>query len=136
MSITVKLPILVRISSRKEFALNLNIYRNAHYQVLNHAKKLFAAQITEEVTQMHTYLLRLPQYPKTFHITYTLYPSSKRKLDVANTCSIVDKFFCDSLVKTGVIPDDDFSVITQVTYCYGALDPKNPRVEATIIPTG
>ena len=109
---------------RKNYALNLNFYRNAHYQILNHLKVSFTDLVEPE-------LKKLPKLSKA-NLTYTYYPGSKRLSDTANVCSIVDKFFCDALVRSGVIPDDNYTYIPSISYNYGSIDKENPRVTVVI----
>ena len=117
----IDLPITIDLG-RKSYALNLNIYRNAHYQILNKMKVTF----TEQVNPI---LEKLPLFDS-IELTYTLYP--KRQCDVSNVCSIVDKFFCDALVKANKIPDDNFKYIKNIQYKFGSIDKLNPRVTVTI----
>lgn len=109
---------------RKNYALNLNVYRNAHYQVLNHMKVSFTELIEPEVQ-------KLPELNKAV-LSYSYYPGSMRLSDTANVCSIVDKFFCDALVKAGKLPDDNYNYVPKVTYAIGNVDKDNPRVTVSI----
>lgn len=120
---SVDLPLKLGLG-RKNYALNLNVYRNAHYQVLNHLKVSFTEQLEPD-------LKKLPKLSKA-NLVYTYYPGSKRLSDTANVCSIVDKFFCDALVKAGVIPDDNYTYIPKVSYHFGEVDTENPRVTVII----
>lgn len=54
-------------------------------------------------------------------IIYTLYTVDNRPCDVANVCGLVDKFFCDSMVKCGIIKDDSFKYIPKILYEYGGI---------------
>lgn len=119
----VDLPIGIKIG-RKNYALNLNIYRNAHYQTLNKMKVEFSKVIEPE-------LMKLPSF-KSIDLTYTLYPKTKRLCDIANVCSIVDKFFCDTLVNIGKLPDDNYEYLKNITYTFGSIDKDNPRVTVKI----
>lgn len=119
----IDLPLTIKLG-RKDYALNLNIYRNAYYRTLNDIKVKF----TEEVTPQ---ILNLPTY-KTVSLIYTLYPKTKRLCDVANICSIVDKFFCDVLVKNHKLEDDNYTIVKDVKYQIGKVDKENPRVTVTI----
>lgn len=65
-------------------------------------------------------------------LKYVLYPKTKRLTDVANVCSIVDKFFSDVLVEAGTIPDDNYNHLRDVMYSFGEVDPLNPRVTVFI----
>ena len=102
----------------------MNQYRNAHYHTLNKAKQNFHDMVIPS-------LKSLPVLTK-ISLIYTLFPPSKRDLDVANICSIVDKFFSDTLVSSGRIIDDNFKVLPNITYRFGSIDKTNPRVEVTI----
>lgn len=123
-SITVCVPIQSPVNSNKRFALNLNQYRNAHHHTLNNAKKSF-----HEL--MKTTLKNIPRF-KSVKLTYTVYPKTKKLLDISNVASIVDKFFSDSLVELGIIEDDNYLFVTEITYCFGSVDNVNPRCEVTI----
>ncbi len=122
--ITISLPIYIQVNSKTNFALNLNQYRNAHYHILNKAKVLF-----EEAVK--PLLSVLPQMTK-LKLTYTLFFGSKRAVDTANICSIVDKFFSDTLVNNQIIPDDNNNIISDIDYRFGGIDVQNPRVDVTI----
>lgn len=120
------LPLRINVSKNKLFRLNLNQYRNAHYQVLNNAKRNFeqfvsALDIKEKFTQP-------------VEITYIIYPPTKRKYDISNIGSIVDKFACDALVKCGVLIDDNYEYVVRITYKHGGVDKENPRAEMLLRP--
>jgi hypothetical protein len=108
----------------KEMILNLNQYRNAHFFKLNNSKTSYKAIMKEQIEQ-------LPIFNKV-SITYTVFFGSKRKTDISNVCSIVDKYFCDALVELGKLPDDNYDYIQEVNYRYGGIDKDNPRVEITL----
>jgi len=95
--------------SGKKYALNLNVYRNCHYHILNQMKVNFKHNIIAEHIDILTY-----KFDKV-KITYTIIPNDKRLFDTKNVESIVDKFFCDALVECGIIPDDNYTVVS-----YGA----------------
>lgn len=119
----IDLPISLRLG-KKTYYLNLNFYRNAHYQILNKMKVTF----TEEI---HDQISALPRFKK-ISLTYTLYPKTHRLCDVANVCSIVDKFFCDALVKNQKIKDDNYTFLNHIEYRFGEVDKDNPRVTVSI----
>ena len=108
----------------KEMILNLNQYRNAHYFKLNNSKTSYKAVMKTQIEQ-------LPVFNKV-SITYTVFFGSKRKTDISNVCSIVDKYFCDALVELGKLPDDNYDYIKEVIYKFGGIDKTNPRVEITL----
>lgn len=108
----------------KRYPLNLNQYRNAKYIVNHQAKRLFKQVVSPE-------LLKVPELDKPIRIVYRLVLKQKRG-DVANVCSIVDKFFCDALVETGKIADDDYSLIPTVEYRFERVDKHYPCCIAEI----
>lgn len=120
----ISVPISIQISKKKKFYLNLNGYRNAHFRVLHKAKKDFHDLVKSD-------LLKLP-IMKAVELTFILFPGSRANRDTANVCSVVEKFFCDSLVECGRLEDDNYTVVLQTLYQFGEVDPNNPRVEVTI----
>jgi len=120
----IDLPLEVYYTKNKKFILNLNNYRNAHYRILSNAKKIYADNLVNRISY--------PKYEEPVVLTYTYYAKSKRRLDVSNPCSIIDKFTCDALVKAEVLEDDSSKQIKQVIYKYGGIDKENPRCELVI----
>jgi hypothetical protein len=124
------LPLSVTLPRKKKedkvFTLNLNIYRNSHHFILNDAKIAYKEKVRESIVGME----KIEYSPLIF--TYTLYPSSGRKFDLPNVCSIIDKFTCDALIEFGIIPDDSYKVIGNVIYKFGRVDKDNPRCELVI----
>lgn len=119
------LPLSIPVSQKKNFSLNLNVYRNENFHTLNKAKEVFhkyIGQILDGIPPMKRVML-----------IYTLFFGSKRRVDISNICSIVDKFFCDTLTEKLIIPDDSYDVVQEVIYRFGGIDKENPRVEALII---
>lgn len=123
---TISVPLSVPVTKRKSFSLNLNIYRNAHYQTLNKAKTVFTDSVI-------TRLREIPIQAK-IALTYTIFFPNNRKADISNIGSIVDKFFSDALVDAGVIPDDNYTYLPVVQFFFGGIDRIDPRVEVTITP--
>lgn len=123
---TVSLPLRVQITKKGYFNLNLNVYRNAHYMTLNKAKVTFKEIVSP-------FLVQIPRL-KSCKLRYTLYPKTNRLCDIANICSIVDKFFCDAFVETGHLEDDNYTFLKSIEYCIGSVDTENPRVDVEIIP--
>lgn len=122
----IPLPLYVHVTKKKKYYLNLNIYRNSHFHVLNKAKVLFQ----EEVSPL------LKDIPKLEHcyLEYTYFPGSGKARDISNILSIVDKFFSDVLVANSIIDDDNYNIISGVHYLFGKVDKDNPRVEVRISP--
>lgn len=121
---TLRLPIRVPVSKKKDFILNLNQYRNTHFLVLNKAKATFKELVADGIKP-------LPVMDRAFFV-YTVYPQTRALSDVANYCSVVDKFFSDALVEAGKLPDDNFNFVPQVIYSFGSVDKFNPRVDVEI----
>lgn len=120
----ISVPLKVQISKKGYFALNLNVYRNAHYMTLNKAKVIFKELIIP-------FLVQIPKL-KCCSLEYVLYPKTNRLCDVSNVCSIVDKFFSDAFVESGHLEDDNYTFIKDIKYRFGAVDPENPRVDVII----
>jgi len=117
-------PLSVPISKNKNFTLNLNKYRNAHYQILNSAKVNYKAVMYDQI-------MRLPEMEQ-IHISYILYPKTKALCDISNICSIHRKFFEDALTELGKIPDDNYKHIIGSSESFSNVDKDNPRVDICI----
>lgn len=103
----------IQTSSKKKQALNLNVYRNLHFRSLSSQKNKFF-KIAEKL------LKRIPPLGVvTLH--YTVCPSSKGRLDIMNVGSIVDKYFSDAMTTVGVVEDDDYTHITDVSFEFGGI---------------
>ena len=120
----IHLPTFIQVSNKTRFALNLNQYRNTHFQILNKAKVKFGELLHDEISA-------LPHF-KRIAISYTLYPRTRQLCDISNICAIADKFFCDALKDKGRITDDNYNVVLGTQYLFGEVDPRNPRIEARI----
>jgi hypothetical protein len=57
-----------------------------------------------------------------FMLEYVYYHGNNRKVDVANTCSIIDKFTCDAISESGLWPDDNIDYVKEVQYKWGGVD--------------
>jgi hypothetical protein len=123
-SMILTLPLQVPIG-RKTMRLSLNIYERANYHALSKAKKAFELTVYPQVFQ-------LPKYSK-ISLTYTIYFGDKGNRDVNNFCSVIDKLFCDSMVRQGKLPDDNFKHLTETHFFFGGIDPKNERCEVEIL---
>lgn len=121
----IDLPLEVHYSKKKKFILNLNNYRNAHYRVLSISKRLYSDNLVPR-------LKGFDRFTEPVSLTYTYYARSKRRLDISNPCSIIDKFACDALVKAEILEDDSFKQIKEVVYKFGGIEKDNPRCELVI----
>ena len=116
-------PLSVAVSKTKSFSLNLNQYRNTHYQILNKAKHSFKECLASQIEA-------LPNFEKVA-LHYIIFPKTKRRFDLANIGSVVDKFFSDALVELGKLPDDNYQYVQSVSFSFGEVS-INPRVEVHI----
>ena len=109
----------------KGSAINVNWYRNAHYQVSNKAKKKFKAMIMDQLDCLDPIKGRI-------QIRYTYYAKINNDPDLDNFVGTVKKFFQDALVESGLIEDDNVNIIVGNSERYGGIDRGDPRVEAVI----
>ena len=117
-------PLKVKQSKNKFFTLNLNNYRNAHHRVLNTVKRNF----TDIILSME---LPRVKYERV-RVWYRIYPPTKRKYDLMNVVSVVDKFLMDAITKRGIIPDDNIDHVVMPKAEAMQVDRENPRVDVFI----
>jgi Holliday junction resolvase RusA-like endonuclease len=137
--VRLSLPLSVILPRKKQarlFPLNLNIYRNTHYIVLNQAKKLYKEKV-EQAWNEETYtqcLLPLSEIniKPPFIFVYTVFPANNRAFDLANILPIVQKFTDDALIELGIIKDDNHKIVSAINYRFGKVDKEKPRVELEI----
>jgi hypothetical protein len=101
------------------FSCNLNQYRNAHYRILNDAKKNYASFIYDMDLR--------ERLENPVAIIYSIYAPNKRMYDVMNVGSITDKFACDALVNSKVLIDDNYNYVRYVACQHKGIDRDNPR---------
>ena len=114
-SFTVKMPLFVELGKKKKrkYYLNLNIYRLQVGHLINNIKKEYH-RIAEPL---------IPRVKwKYVELFYKIFLPDRRKRDISNVCSVIDKNFCDSLVKCEVIPDDNYEFVQDIHYSYGGYD--------------
>ena len=124
-------PLEVVIHGRKKtekFILNLNNYRNAHYQILNKAKIAYKDAMASQILELD--LLGVVK------VYFKLFPATRRLVDIPNPLSIHDKFLMDALVGLGKLKDDNYKHYVNTDYSFGCVDKDNPRVEITIEEVG
>ena len=124
------LPIRVTLPRKrvadKKLSLNLNVYRNCPHFTLNDAKKVYVDIVRSAVAG------RKLEIKPPLSFSYVVYPHTRRRMDLGNVLSIVQKFTEDALVELGLLTDDSFEIIRHVEYGYGHVDRTNPRVELVI----
>ena len=113
-------------TKKGKFILNLNNYRNTHFQKLNKAKVNYKDLVINKIN-----LLSDTKY-KEVELEYTYFAKTRRKIDISNPCSIIDKFVCDALTEAGLWEDDNINTIKKVSYIWGGVDKNNPRCELVI----
>ena len=132
MKMKLKLPLYVTIPRKTKadrvLWLNLNVYRNTHYLVLNQAKAEYARLVGAALAGMRPDRMDPPPY----RFRYTIYPATARAFDLANVAPIVQKFTDDALITLGIIPEDNHKIIPAIEYAFGAVDRANPRAELEI----
>ena len=123
MSYQLDVPLRVKVG-KKWFACSMNNYRNAHHHILNQAKIEFQKQVQQQV-------FALPQMDKV-KIHYEFWYQDKRVHDLDNSLSVIAKFFSDSLVDAGIVSNDDYHHISQISASFGGLSKDNPHCRVTI----
>lgn len=123
---TFNIPIFISEGERKpkNFFLNLNNYNKWYFQDKNKLKKKFKIQIIETVRQ-------LKKVDKC-HISYEIFYPTKREFDLDNVGSILSKFTHDVLTEVGIIEDDNYKIVEQLSFKFGGIDKDNPRAIVTI----
>jgi len=101
----------------------MNNYRNWHYQESNSIKKTFKWDIMSMLDF---------KFSGKIGIRYFYYAPDKRKRDLMNVISVIDKFFQDAMVENGCIENDDLSTVTQISAVYMGIDRNNPRLDVSI----
>ncbi len=115
---------IAKSETGKKYYLNLNNYRNWHFQASNNIKKKYKEIMFPQLVGR--------RFNNPISITFTLFKGSKRRTDRANILSIVEKFFCDALVFYKCIKDDCDDFIDHSEYYTGGIDRDHPRVEIEI----
>lgn len=92
----------------KKYNINLNNYRNWKFIVSNMIKQKYQEGIITSFKGKF----------KKAKITYEYYHKGKRRIDMNNVISIVDKFFSDWLVHQGILEDDSIEYLVQTENIY------------------
>lgn len=123
-SYSVRLPSYVNVSKKNVKAINLNIYRNLHHYHLSTQKKNFADDVKP--------LLRDKPRAEKIWIHYTIFASRNGTLDTMNVGSVADKYFSDTMVEAGKIPDDSQEHVVLITFSFGGVCPMDGHTIATV----
>lgn len=115
------------MAKKKKFILNLNNYRNAHWNLLADAKVAY----NELIDNMNLNDGFEP-FNNPVKFTYYYYPASARSYDRMNVLSVHDKFACDALIKQKILTDDDYRRVLTPDFLHAGIDKINPRVEVAV----
>lgn len=129
LKLSLPLSIALGKTKKKKFILNLNQFRNLHYRSLNNAKQNYSEMVGNLLGDRPD---KIPPDTKVTAI-YIYYAPTKRLVDVANPCSVIDKFTCDGIVKRGVLYDDNITHLREVRYVWGGVDRTNPRCDLFLV---
>lgn len=126
MTQTISIPICLEagIRKKKNFFLNLNSYNRWHFQEKNQLKKLFKISIIKNVRELKPI--------EKCEITFKIFYPTKRLFDLDNVGSVLSKFTHDVLTEAEIIPDDNYQVVSKLTFEFGGIDAINPRAEVEI----
>ena len=94
-------------------SLNLNLYRNLHFQELSNQKNHFHDRMVKT-------LGGIPSLGSVW-LHYEIHPNHRGRLDTMNVGSVEDKFFSDSLTELGIIEDDDYTHVVFNSFCFGSV---------------
>lgn len=75
----------------------------------------------------------LPVLKDPVEIIYLIDAKDARLFDISNVGAIVSKFVEDSLVQSGVLPDDNYKVIPSVRYVFNRINRENPVAQVFIL---
>jgi len=90
----------------KKYMLNLNVYRNLNYHILNQMKVNFKNKFYADNPDLYDI------GGDKLKISYEIIPNNNRLFDTFNIISVVDKFILDALVSADCIPDDSYKYVS------------------------
>ncbi len=106
-----------RGDKKKTNLLSLNVFIHLHPFAKGKCKDDYYEVVSE-------FVKTLPKF-KTLTPRYTLYFNNKRKKDLDNYTFPMHKFLMDALVKGGVIEDDDYDYVTELSTKFGGIESEN-----------
>tara|TARA_R110000787_G_scaffold74087_5_gene164832 strand:+ start:1330 stop:1749 length:420 start_codon:yes stop_codon:yes gene_type:complete len=92
---------------KKNYALNLNTYRNLHFNVNNNLKTKFKQYMQDQIEQC-------PEFDKPVSIRFKItkdYRKSPQIMDKSNVYSVVTKYLYDAITEAGKWEDDNDNFI-------------------------
>ena len=108
----------------KKVFVNMNTYRNLHFQINNKVKVKYKELLRE---QLEGVKIKTP-----VEITYKVYKARDNMLDKMNVVSITSKYLLDAITQLGCWTDDNDDFVKTETIMPTELDRENPRVEVFI----
>lgn len=106
------------------YSLNLNQYRNWHPNVESKVKKRYSEKMKDQLEGL--------VFNRPITIEYRVFKPTRRRLDKMNVVAVVSKYFQDSLVDWGCLPDDNDDFIKDEVVKPTVYDKDNGRVELII----
>ena len=119
-SFTMVLPTEVKVGKHL-YSVNLNTFRNLYYITKNQMKRKFMDLVIEQLPDVHFNKI-------TIH--YKVFFGDRRRHDITNIVSMVDKFLEDALVERHIIEDDDYKHVLGGSWEFGGIS--EPKIEVTI----
>jgi len=126
-SFTTSLPLYVTIGVRKKKNIYFNYNRiiQLHFQQRNQIKRMFMNRVIVALKECL-------KFEDMARITYVVYRPNRRRYDVMNVVSIIDKFFQDTLVVADKILDDNYTIVPSVKGLHGGISKTHPRVDVLV----
>ena len=114
------------VKKKRRYSINLNTYRNLHFQVNNNLKKIYKEMVKRKITAFGN--IKIPKISAPISLTLTYFNGTKRKSDLENNCIIHVKYLLDALVELWVIPTDDYDTVKKIVFIYWGYEKNNARV--------
>ena len=124
---TFTMPLFIQLAKSvkgKKYHINLNNCLGWHHSTYASLKRKYTALCEEQ--------LKKPKIKTPISIEYVLYRGDKRKIDLANVCSMHDKFFADALRSWGCIPEDSVVELPSITFTFGGYEKGKGRIEIIV----
>jgi len=114
-----KTPIYVNMGKRKvrKTYINMNKYRNWQFTLSNNIKKKFKEIIKKEFPK-----IKKKDIIQKYKLEYEIFLPTKLKRDIMNVGSIIDKFTNDALVEEGIVAEDNYTCLQEISFSYGGYD--------------
>lgn len=117
----------------KKIPINLNTYRNLHYQENNTCKQIARENIRKYLEYTNQEDIK---FDGCVSVTFKVYKKTKARLDKSNVFSVATKYFYDALVTLGYLVEDNDDIIKEELLLPTEIDKENPRIVMTITDYG